>query len=256
MPIALPPSSWWLALPLLSFILLGALEAWRPLRRGRPDAADWLLNGSGLLMQGAAIPLAALWLGAALAEWLPQWNGLLPGAATAFLLNFVALDLLYYLQHRWFHAGGWALHRAHHGARRLGAWTSARNSLAAHPLFVYFLPSALLALLCADKAAWLAGAMLTASLDLWRHSTVRWPAGWARAGRWAAALLVTPAVHHLHHAAGAPRCNFGANLTLWDRAFGSYRAPDGYPADYGVAAGQPAWAQLLLPWRQRDASRT
>ncbi len=237
------------ALPLLSFLALFGLERWRPLGRQRATAGDWLLNGSGLLVQGAVIPVLALWLGHLLASALPAWNGVIPGTATAFLLNIVGLDLLYYLQHRWFHGGGWALHRTHHSATQLGAWVSARNALAAQPLFVYLVPAAFLSLLCADKTAWFAGAMLTASLDLWRHSAIRWPAGWARAGRWARRVLITPAAHHLHHAQNAPPRNFGANLAVWDRLFGTYAEPADYPQRYGVDTGLPAWRQLLLPWR-------
>ena len=60
-----------------------------------------------------------------------------------------------------------------------------RAPLIAHPLFVYFIPSAFLALLCQDKTAFFAGAMLTASLDLWRHSAIRWLAWMSRSiGHW------------------------------------------------------------------------
>ena len=239
----------WAAAPALTFAVLTLLEAWRP----RPGCAwsrdDWILNGSGLLIQGTVIPLASLAIGDSLGQWMQPIDGMLPGSTLAFLTSFCLLDLLYYWQHRWFHGQGWPVHRAHHGARRLAAWACARNSLLAHPLFVYLVPSALLALVCHDKAAFFAGAMLTASLDLWRHSSIRWPATLATANRLLAWVLITPQAHHWHHQEGAPRCNFGANLSLWDRLFGTYFAADDYPQHYGIDCRQDALEQLLAPCR-------
>lgn len=237
-------------LPAAVFVMLTLLEMRRPLLATSWDKTDWLLNGSGLVAQGLVIPWLSLGIGGLLAAWLPSLDGLLPGAAAAFLLSFAGLDLLYYWQHRWFHGPGWPLHRPHHGAKRLGAWVSSRNTLAAHPLFVYLLPSAVLALLCEHKLAYFAGVMLTASLDLWRHCAIRWPDALAPAGRLVALVLITPMAHHWHHRDDAPRCNFGANLSLWDRLFGTYLEPPGYPVRYGVPTSQPAWLQLIAPWRE------
>lgn len=206
-----------------------------------------MLNGSGLAIQGVLVPIASIGVGHLLGLWLGPPGAGLKGPTAAFVMSFVVLDLLYYVQHRWFHRAGWILHRTHHGARRLGAWVCARNSLFAHPLFVYFIPSAFLALFCEDKAAFFAGAMLTASLDMWRHSAIRWP-GWMtplnRALGW---ILITPVAHHWHHKEGAPRCNFGANFSIWDRLFGTYLAPGQYPERYGIEINQGTLQQLLAP---------
>lgn len=239
----------WVVLPFAVFVLLIWLE-WRwPLLSTPWQSDDWLLNGSGLVVQGVAVPSLALLIGGWLAALLPGFDGLIPGAAAAFLLNFVALDLLYYWQHRWFHAAGWPLHRPHHGAKRLGAWVTSRGALATHFLFVYLLPSSLLSLLCQDKLAYFAAAMLTASLDLWRHSAIRWPGFLASGQRFLAYILITPMAHHLHHEKGVRYSNFGANLSAWDRLFGTYAAPVTYPAGYGLTTNQPAWKQLLIPWQ-------
>jgi sterol desaturase/sphingolipid hydroxylase (fatty acid hydroxylase superfamily) len=249
----------WAFLPALTLALLTLVEVLRP-RPGRAfSGEDWILNGSGLLIQGTVIPLASLAVGKLLALCFTGLDGVLEGSAAAFAMSFVVLDFLYYWQHRWLHGAGWVLHRTHHGASRLGAWVCARNSLLAHPLFVYFVPSAMLSLLCQDKLAFFAGAMLTASLDLWRHCAIRWPACLSPANRILSLLLVTPVVHHWHHKDGAPRCNFGANLAVWDRLFATYVAPDDYPRTYGIEIGQGAIEQLLAPAntrRTRHASRT
>lgn len=237
----------WAMLPGLCFCVLQVLE-WRwPLLHGPWRGVDVLLNGSGLLMQGLVVPLLALALGQLLAVHWPHASGWIAGSLPAFLLSFVGLDLLYYAQHRWFHGGGWAWHRPHHSATRLGVWVTARGALFTHLLMVYLLPSALLAYFCQDKLAYFAGSMLTASLDLWRHSAVRWPTGWARCNRWLGYVLITPTAHHWHHQSGAPYGNFGANLVVWDKLFGTYTAAVAYPEHYGVTDDQPVWRQWLLP---------
>lgn len=250
-PLMSPALVYWASLPFCTFVLLLVLERLRPLHTGRASTGDWLLNGSGLLAQGLLIPLLSLWLGQQLAMQLPSLNGILPGALGAFLLSFVGLDLLYYAQHRYLHSHAWWLHLPHHSSQQLGAWASARNTLWLQPLFVYVLPSALLSLLCQDKQAYLAGTLLTASLDLWRHSAIRWPHWLQQRHGWLCWLLITPASHHLHHAAGTTAINLGANLSCWDRLFGSYAAPQGYPLRYGARTRQSAWQQLLTPWHHK-----
>jgi hypothetical protein len=44
------------------------------------------------------------------------------------------------------------------------------------------------------------------------------------------------------------RVNFGANLILWDRLFGTAAEPNGYPTRYGTANAPGPWRQLLFPW--------
>jgi sterol desaturase/sphingolipid hydroxylase (fatty acid hydroxylase superfamily) len=59
---------------------------------------------------------------------------------------------------------------------------------------------------------------------------------------------VTPAHHHLHHSFDGQRVNFGANLMLWDRLFGTACEPHGYPTRYGTANAPRPWRQFLFPW--------
>jgi sterol desaturase/sphingolipid hydroxylase (fatty acid hydroxylase superfamily) len=101
-----------------------------------------------------------------------------------------------------------------------------------------------LGFLCDSPEGFFFGAALTASLDLWRHS--RLPARFAP-GR-LGSVLVTPLHHHLHHSPEGQRANFGANLMLWDRLFGTAREPLAYPARYGVPDAPGPWRQFLFPW--------
>jgi hypothetical protein len=57
---------------------------------------------------------------------------------------------------------------------------------------------------------------------MWSHSNLRLPLG---ADRLLRHLFVTPDMHRVHHSI-VPRethSNFGFNLALWDRLFGTYR---------------------------------
>ncbi len=79
---------------------------------------DWILNLSGFFMQGLVIPAAGFLLATYLfPSVLPKLHHCLQiGFIGAFLLNFIGVDFLYYLQHRAFHRVPWLwkLHAPHH----------------------------------------------------------------------------------------------------------------------------------------------
>jgi sterol desaturase/sphingolipid hydroxylase (fatty acid hydroxylase superfamily) len=240
--------SWYL--PLIAFALLVVLER-SALRAAEPSAytrADHLLNLSGLAIQGALVPLAGYWIATrVLAVHWPQAAGTLEvGWLGAFLLNFVAVDFLYYWQHRLFHRvpALWALHRCHHASPTLSVWATSRNSLAVNFLFVYMLVNPVLGFLCDRPDAFFAAAAVTASLDLWRHSRL----SEVFAPPYLDRILVTPAQHHAHHSPSGEATNFGANLILWDQLFGTARPARGFPAQYGTHEAQSPWRQFLFPW--------
>jgi sterol desaturase/sphingolipid hydroxylase (fatty acid hydroxylase superfamily) len=222
-------------------LLLVSVE--RP--RARYAPSDHALNLAGLAVQGALVPLAGYWMATqVLAVHLPRAAGTLPlGWLGAFLLNFVLVDFLYYWQHRLFHRVPqlWALHQCHHASPTLDVWATSRNSLAVNFLFVYMLVNPVLGFLCDRPDAFFAAAAVTASLDLWRHSRLPAP-------RFLDGLLVTPARHHSHHSPEGQATNFGANLVVWDRLFGTARAARGFPAEYGTRGAPGPWRQFLFPW--------
>jgi len=247
-------------LPILTFMVLSLGEfVLRTIPvRGQETRADVLINLSGFAMQGAAVPAVAYFVSHSLLPQLaPAGEGVLGlGFWGAFLLCLVGVDFLYYWQHRLFHRLGllWRLHRCHHAAPTVSVWVTARNSLLTHFLFVYLLVNPWLAYLSGSREGFLLAASVTASLDLWRHTRLT-PARYWSALEW---LLITPRLHHRHHDAEAPHSNFGANLSIWDRWFGTLRSGNAYPAAYAVADAPDPWSQLLYPLsvgRALDAPR-
>lgn len=240
----------WFFLPLVAFATLVILErALRPVP-AMPgySVSDHVLNLAGLGVQGVMVPLAGYLIATRIlaAQW-PEAAGVLHiGWSGAFILNFVAIDFLFYWQHRLFHGITplWKLHQCHHSSTGLNVWATSRNSLAINFLFVYILLNPIFGFLCDRPDGFFAAAALTASLDLWRHSRLR-P---ALTPGWIGRTLVTPAHHHLHHSRDGQAVNFGANLIVWDRLFGTARDARNYPAAYGTEGAPGPWRQFFFPW--------
>jgi len=208
---------------------------------------DWVLNLSGFFMQGLIIPA----IGLALATYLfpsvfPKLHHCLQiGFIGAFLLNFIGVDFLYYLQHRAFHRIPWLwkLHAPHHYSPTVNVWATSRNALVTHFFFVYMLVSPVLAYLCDVTEGFFAGAMLTAALDLFRHARVNANCPGLNG------IILMPAEHHRHHDSNKPEANYGANFILWDKLFGTFEQGNRFPSSYGDSHQPSLQTQLLCPWK-------
>jgi sterol desaturase/sphingolipid hydroxylase (fatty acid hydroxylase superfamily) len=180
-------------------------------------------NGLGLLNQFA----------------LPAW--------LAVTVAIVALDLIIYAQHVLFHAAPWLwrLHRVHHSDVAVDVTTGVRF----HPgeiLLSMLVKLAAVILLGAPALGVMLFEIILNATAMFSHSNIRLP-GWL--DRIARVLLVTPDMHRVHHSI-APRetdSNFGFNLALWDRLFGTYRARP--------AAGHEAMTLGLAAFRALSESR-
>lgn len=234
----------WSALPALTFVALWLSARSQP-RSQTYNATDWSLNLLGLGVQGLAIPWAGYLLTTqVLPRLLPGIQDIWPiGFWGALAVNLIVIDALYYVQHRLFHHRRlWRLHETHHNSPRLDVWATARNSLWINGLFVYLWLNPLLGHLTGAPEGVFAGAMITASLDLWRHSghlsDMPWAKGW----------LTRPIDHHRHHDADKRDANFGANFIVWDRLFGTADLSAPLPARYASTPPRPLWRQFLWPW--------
>lgn len=173
-----------------------------------------------LLFPAAAVGMAAF---AAEQGWgifnyfeVPFW--------LAVAVSVIAMDLVIYLQHVMVHAVPllWRLHRVHHADLDYDVTTGARF----HPIEIVLsmlLKFATIIVLGPPLVAVVLFEVILNGLALFNHGNIRLPLGLDRVLR---LLVVTPDMHRVHHSVedDETNSNFGFNLSLWDRLFGTYRA--------------------------------
>jgi sterol desaturase/sphingolipid hydroxylase (fatty acid hydroxylase superfamily) len=151
------------------------------------------------------------------------------------------------------------VHRVHHADTAVDLSTGFRH----HPLELLYVAVCYLAMavvLGLSPIALIAYEGAAVLLSLWSHANLRLPQA---ADRLLAAVLVTPALHHVHHSAHQTETdsNYGELFSLWDRLFGTLTRLDedqlramraGLGAEHDAAAAHLG-RQLLLPLR--DPSR-
>ena len=138
-------------------------------------------------------------------------------------LAVVALDFVVWLQHVMVHAvpALWRLHRVHHADLDCDLTTGARF----HPIEIglsMVIKLGAVALLGAPVLAVVVFEVMLSSCAMFNHGNIRLPTALDRAMRW---VMVTPDMHRVHHSVedDESNCNFGFNLTWWDRLLGTYR---------------------------------
>jgi sterol desaturase/sphingolipid hydroxylase (fatty acid hydroxylase superfamily) len=246
---------------------MASLEWLWPRRTMRtPRGQRWPTNlaivGLGIaavrLMALAAVPIVAVAMAAVAAE--RGW-GLLNLAAwptwLELIIGLVVLDFAIWLQHVISHRVPllWRLHRMHHADIDFDVTTALRF----HPVEI--------ALSMLYKCAWVAvlgPSVLTVivfeavlnACAVFNHANAALPLWLDRLLR---PVMVTPDMHRVHHSidAGEHHRNFGFNLSIWDRLFGTYvdqpRAGHadmtiGLPPYQSEAPTRLGWS-LLLPFR-------
>jgi len=188
-----------IGLTVLNVAVLGAMPV------SLVAVADWAaVRGWGLLNQAPVPPLAALVIGILMRS----------------LINYgvhVAMHKTPLL---------WRVRRVHHTDTAMDVSTTVRF----HPLeFVITMPVqiAAVALFGLSAMALMLYELFDAAMAVFTHANIRLP---DRVDRLLRLVLVTPALHRLHHSAWQPETdsNYGATFSCWDRLFGTYRSK---PAD-------------------------
>ncbi|WP_417516293.1 sterol desaturase family protein [Minwuia sp.] len=213
--------------------LMGALECAAPKRRltvGR--IGRWFQNIGVVVVNTVALRLAFFFLptlavGFAvlmadqgigllnLLDW-PWWVEVIVGA--------VVLDVIIYGQHVAFHRVPvfWRIHRMHHADLDIDVTTALRF----HPVEIVLsmgLKLVAIALLGPPALAVLIFEILLNGGAMFNHANIALP-GWL--DRILRLGIVTPDFHRVHHSSieGETNSNYGFNLSIWDRLFGTYRA--------------------------------
>ena len=228
----------------------------------------WLNNlalaaGNAVIVRALA-PIAAV--AAALAAERAGWGLLnatsLP-AGLRIVVAVIALDFVIWLQHVVFHAVPclWRLHRVHHADVDFDVTTGLRFHPIEAAVSMLIKAAAVLAI-GAPVAGVIAFEILLNATSMFNHANARLP---ARLEPIVRSLVVTPDMHRIHHSVAFDEMNhnFGFNLSIWDRVFGTYRAtPRG--AHETMPVGLPGYrddvrivtfgAMLAFPFRAAAAT--
>lgn len=222
-------------LPFLLFwpvlIAVAAAELWKPLYVGRAEPKGRIPVNVALGLINAGIVALAPLSSVVAAQWAADERiGLLnlagPPLAVSVLLTVAVRSLASYAVHRASHELPllWRIHRVHHSDIALDLSTGLRN----HPLELAIVAPCLAAAAVAfglEPRTLMVYEAVALAFALWTHANLRLA---PKVDRTLRRLLVTPAMHHVHHSSRRPETdsNYGDVLSLWDRLFGTYRPLD------------------------------
>jgi sterol desaturase/sphingolipid hydroxylase (fatty acid hydroxylase superfamily) len=213
------------------FGVFGLMALWELLAPRRPLTVSKMMrwtNNLGLALLNTLIlrlvfPAAAI--GVALFATNNGWglfNYFRISYPLAIVLSVIALDLVIYFQHVLMHAVPtlWRLHRVHHADLDYDVTTGSRF----HPLEIVLsmlIKFCAILVLGAPAVGVVIFEVVLNALAMFNHGNVRLPQGFDRVLR---LLVVTPDMHRVHHSIedNEANSNFGFNLSLWDRLFGTY----------------------------------
>lgn len=212
--------------------MLGAMAMWESVSPKRPWKSTrkrrWTnhlaLSALNVGLVRIIVPLSvAAWgfhletQGYGLLNWLnaPGWM--------AVIVAIIFLDLVVYAQHVMFHKVPifWRFHLMHHTDLDFDVTTGFRF----HPVEILIsmvIKFAAVAAIGAPALAVVLFEILLNATSMFNHGNVQLPRKADRMVRW---FLVTPDMHRVHHSITKYETdsNFGFNLPIWDRLFGTYR---------------------------------
>lgn len=216
----------------LVFLSIALLELWSPrLERaelvGAYKAKRWFTNLSLVLLSSVVlrIVLPVTALGTAIIAEQKQW-GLIHQfdvqPVLAGVIAFVVLDFAVWVEHVASHKIPllWRIHKMHHADTAFDVTTGLRF----HPLEIVLSmlwKMAVVVALGAPVVAVLVFEVVLNATAMFNHSNLRLALGLDRVLR---LVLVTPDMHRVHHSTlrRETDSNYGFNLPIWDRIFGTY----------------------------------
>lgn len=210
------------------FLLLAAWEISSPLRTLTTARTKRWFNNIALIITGTLLlrfvfPTAAIGIAILIEKnhWgILNYNQVPDGLRL--ILAIILLDLSIYFQHVMFHTLPllWRFHSVHHSDHELDVTTGLRF----HPfeiLISMLVKFMTIAALGAPVLAVIIFEIILNATSMFTHSNIRINSTLERIIRWA---FVTPNMHWSHHSVveNETNSNFGFNLSIWDRIFGTY----------------------------------
>jgi sterol desaturase/sphingolipid hydroxylase (fatty acid hydroxylase superfamily) len=168
----------------------------------------------------------------------------------ALIAGFVVMDLVIYLQHIMFHAVPlfWRLHMVHHADLDIDLTTGLRF----HPVEIALSMAVKMMVISAlgpPIASVLVFEVVLNGTAMFNHGNIAIPRALDRWLRW---FVVTPDMHRVHHSViiRETNSNYGFNLAVWDRMFGTYQGqPRKGHTDMVIGLAQfRDEKRLTLPW--------
>jgi sterol desaturase/sphingolipid hydroxylase (fatty acid hydroxylase superfamily) len=203
-------------------------ERVRPAREF-PVYRNWIWIGMGVTV--VFVALANTWALIVPKDWLRAhrlFNGESLGIAAGIPLWYICSTFVNYWYHRMQHrfSVAWrVLHQVHHGVPRVDI----PSALMAHPSDVILSTTVGICMttfvLGLNSAAVQVAGVVQFFITLVPHWNVRTP-------RWLGYVVQRPEEHILHHERGVHAGNY-ADWPLWDKLFGTYRAPEERPIEVG-----------------------
>jgi len=142
--------------------------------------------------------------------------------ALSVIISVIFMDFIIYFQHVLVHAVPtlWRLHRVHHADPDYDVTTGTRF----HPVEIILsmlIKFATIVVLGPPVIAVITFEIMLNGMAMFNHSNVKLPLGLDRLLRF---IVVTPDMHRVHHSVedNETNSNFGFNLSIWDRLFGTY----------------------------------
>lgn len=210
------------------FLALALAERARPFRKEFTRGERWLSNIGLSVLNTLVVRLLSIVLPllpvavAVLAEGQGLFGALAMPPIAAGIAGFLVLDLAVYMQHVVFHhvPWFWRLHRVHHSDTQFDVTTAIRFHPVEILLSLVWKVAVIITFGIPALAVLVFEIVLNASA-MFSHANVGLPQALDRALR---TVVVTPDMHRVHHSV-VPReinMNFGFNLSVWDRLFGTY----------------------------------
>lgn len=245
------------------FIIMAVAESLWPRKiRTQPRFTRWFTNIGIVVLDSLAVRIIFPVVAVGVAQYAHSrgW-GLLNLITLPFwlkvLISAVLMDMAIYWQHVVSHKLPilWRVHQMHHADRDIDVSTGTRFHPIEIVLSMLYKFAVILLLGPAALGVFLFEVLLNGSA-MFNHANVRLPLGLDKVLR---LLFVTPDMHRVHHSLHRDEIdsNYGFNLAIWDRIFGTYidQPRDGHDKMVigmkGYQSDKPSsiiWS-LLLPFK-------